>query len=76
MWSYRRLLYPGFFKILKLIGKYKNIVNYYNEIFNVTRYGDFTYAELIKMVPYEIEIFIALTMAAMEEEKRQREQNK
>lgn len=59
-----------------MIGKYKNIVNYYKEIFNMTRYGNFTYAEILKQTPYEMEIFTALTLGAMEEEKKQREAQK
>ena len=56
-----------------MIGKYKTIVNYYKEIFNITRYGDFNYAEVMRMIPYEIEIFVALTLNALEEEKAKRE---
>lgn len=57
-----------------MIGTYKSIVNYYKEIFNITRYGDYTHAEIMKMIPYETEIFVALTLNAMEEEKRKRDQ--
>ena len=59
-----------------MIGKYKNIINYYKEIFNMVRYGNYSHAEIMKMIPYELEIFTALTLGAMEEEKRQREAQK
>jgi hypothetical protein len=58
-----------------LIGKYKTIVNYYKEVFNMTRYGNYKHAELMKLLPYEMEIFTALTLQAMEEEKQQRDKN-
>jgi hypothetical protein len=56
-----------------LIGKYKTIVNYYKEIFNMTRYSDYSHAEIMKLIPYEMEIFTALTLQAMEQEKEQRD---
>ena len=59
-----------------MIGSYKTIVNYYKEIFNITRYGDYTHAEILQMIPYEVEIFVALTLAALEEENQKREQAK
>ena len=55
-----------------MIGKYKTIVNYYKEVFNMARYGDYSHAELIKLTPYEMEIFQALTLNAMEEEKKKK----
>jgi hypothetical protein len=56
-----------------LIGKYKTIINYYKEIFNLVRYGDYSHAEIMSLVPYEMEIFTALTLSAMEKEKQKRE---
>lgn len=56
-----------------MIGKYKTIVNYYKEVFNMVRYGNFSHAEVMKMTPYEFEIFTALTLTAMQEEKKQRD---
>ena len=59
-----------------MIGKYKTIINYYKEIFNMVRYGNYSHAEVMKLTPYELEIFTALTLGAMEEEKKQREAKK
>lgn len=59
-----------------MIGKYKNIINYYKEVFNMTRYGNYSHSEIMKLTPYELEIFTALTLSAMDEEKRQREAQK
>ena len=59
-----------------MIGQYKTIINYYKEVFNMVRYGDYSHAEIMKLTPYEMEIFTALTLSAMEEEKQKRENNK
>lgn len=39
----------------------------------MVRYGNFSHAEVLKMAPYELDIFTALTLAAMQEEKKQRD---
>lgn len=39
----------------------------------MTRYGNYSHAEIMKLTPYEMEIFTALTLSAMEEEKKQRD---
>ncbi len=57
-----------------MIESYNNIINYYKEIFNMTRYGDYSHSEIMKLTPYELEIFTALTLKAMDEEKKKREQ--
>jgi hypothetical protein len=41
----------------------------------MTRYGDYQHAEIMKMTPYEFEIFTAMTLNALKEEKEQREKN-
>lgn len=56
-----------------MIGQYKTIINYYKEIFNMTRYGNYGHAEIMKLTPYEFEIFTALTLNALKEEKEQRD---
>jgi hypothetical protein len=38
----------------------------------MARYGGYSHAELMKLTPYEFEIFTALTLNAMEEEKKKR----
>ncbi len=40
----------------------------------MTRYGDYSHSEIMKLAPYELEIFTALTLKAMDEEKKKREQ--
>jgi hypothetical protein len=40
----------------------------------MVRYGDYSHSEIMKLTPYEMEIFTALTLGAMEEEKRKRDQ--
>lgn len=42
----------------------------------MVRYGNYSHAEVMKLTPYELEIFTALTLGAMEEEKKQREAKK
>ena len=42
----------------------------------MTRYGNYSHSEIMKLTPYELEIFTALTLSAMDEEKRQREAQK
>lgn len=39
----------------------------------MTRYGNYNHAEIMKLLPYEMEIFTALTLQAMEEEKDKRD---
>jgi hypothetical protein len=39
----------------------------------MTRYGNYGHAEIMKLTPYEFEIFTALTLNALKEEKEQRD---
>jgi hypothetical protein len=56
-----------------VIGQYKSVVHHYTEIFSMTRYSDFSYSELIKLPPYELEIFMSQTIKAVKKEKEARE---
>lgn len=40
----------------------------------MARYGNYNHSEILAMTPYELEIFTALTLKAMEEERKKREQ--
>jgi len=55
-----------------VIGKYKSVVHHYIEIFNMTRYSDFSYSEILKFPPYDFEIFMAQTIKAIKKEKEAR----
>lgn len=48
----------------------KNIIQYYKEIHALKRYGDFDLNEINSMFPYEIDIYSAMTVAAIEKEKQ------
>jgi hypothetical protein len=39
----------------------------------MTRYGNYSHAEIMNLTPYELEIFTALTLGAMEEERKKRD---
>lgn len=38
----------------------------------MTRYSDFGYGEILRMIPYEAEIFVAQSIKAMRKEKEAR----
>lgn len=47
-----------------------SISEYYTTLFDMKRYGDFSLQEINKMIPYEAEIYIALTLKAIELERQ------
>lgn len=55
-----------------MIGNYKTVVQYYKEVFQMVRYSDFNLTEINRMLPYELEIYVSLTLKAMKEEREQR----
>lgn len=46
-----------------------SISEYYTILFDLKRYGDFSINEINKMIPYEIEIYQALSIRAIEMER-------
>ena len=50
-----------------------SIREFYNRVFNFKRYAEYSMEDINKMYPYELEIYSALTIQAMEKEKGQRE---
>jgi len=50
----------------------KDISNYYRNIGSMVRYSDYSYDEILNMIPYEMEIYSSILAKQIQEEKNKK----
>lgn len=51
----------------------KSLTKYYQALGTMTRYSDYTLTEIENMIPYEMEIYSAILIKQLKEEKQKRD---
>ena len=69
MWHYKQINYEGVAKFFLVALSHESLVNYYNTNFQLMQHHNYSLTELDNMMPWEREIYIAMLLNYLEEEK-------
>ena len=72
MWTPQRSVLERFTKFFLVALSHENLVNYYNTNFQLMQHHNYSLTELDNMMPWEREIYIAMLLNWLEEEKERK----